>query len=244
MNKFELFLKRNSSTILTVVGATGVVATAVLSVKATPKALKLLDEAKKEKGEDLTIVETVKVAWKPYIPAVITGFSTIACVLGANVLNTKNQASLMSAYALLDNSFKEYRDAAKRVYGDDADTKIKSEIVEMNVEDMELNEGTLLFFDFQSMRHFISTMNKVQQAECEFLELIRNRGYGTMNEYYSLLGIPPVDFGDRLGWTDMEHIGPYGCEELEFYYEHTTMKNGMPCWTIDTNVSPSSDLLM
>lgn len=36
--KPKLFFKRNSSTILTVLGCAGVVATAVLSVKAAPKA--------------------------------------------------------------------------------------------------------------------------------------------------------------------------------------------------------------
>ena len=54
MNKLlrssKLFLKRNSSTILTVVGATGVIATSVMAVKATPKALTMIEKAKEEKG--------------------------------------------------------------------------------------------------------------------------------------------------------------------------------------------------
>ena len=74
----QLFLKRNASTILTCIGGAGVIATSVMAVKATPKALSLLDEAKEEKGEDLTVLETVKVAWKPYIPSVLFGVSTIA----------------------------------------------------------------------------------------------------------------------------------------------------------------------
>jgi len=243
MNKLELFLKRNSSTILTVIGATGVVATAVLSAKAVPKAIKLLDEARNKKGDTLTTTEKIKATWTAYVPAVITGASTIACIFGINYLSVKNQASLMSAYALLDNTYKEYRNAAKNVYGDDADAKIKSEIVKMNVEDMDLPTGTILFFDFQSMRHFISTIEKVEQAEYDFLDILHRRGYATMNEYYALLGLPPVDFGDRLGWIDSEHIGPYGCEELEFYYEQTIMKNGMQCCTIDVNLPPSSELI-
>ena len=46
------YLRRNSSTILTVVGAIGVGATAVTAVKDTPKALRLLESAKEEKGEE------------------------------------------------------------------------------------------------------------------------------------------------------------------------------------------------
>ena len=243
MNKLELFLKKNSSTILTVIGAGGVVATTVLAVKATPKALSLLEEAEKEKGEKLTVPEVVKTAWKPYVPTVITGLSTITCIFGANIMNTRNQASLVSAYALLENTYKEYRSAANRVYGDDADTKIKAELVEMNIEDMNLDDNTSLFFDFQSMRHFVSTIEKVEQAGYDFLEILHHRGYATMNEYYALLGLPPIEFGDRLGWIDSEHIGPYGCEELEFDYGKTTMRNGLQCWTIDVNLPPSTELI-
>lgn len=83
--------------------------TAVMAVKATPKALRLIEEAEKEKGKKLTKTETVKVAWTPYIPTVLVGASTIACIFGANVLNKRRQAALMSAYALLDSSYKEYK---------------------------------------------------------------------------------------------------------------------------------------
>lgn len=50
MNK--QFWHRNASTVLSCLGGVGVVATSVLAVKATPKALKLIDKAKEEKGED------------------------------------------------------------------------------------------------------------------------------------------------------------------------------------------------
>lgn len=53
------FLKRHSSTILTVMGAIGVGATAVIAVKDTPKALRILDEAEQEKGEELTVKEKI-----------------------------------------------------------------------------------------------------------------------------------------------------------------------------------------
>ena len=50
MNK--QFWHRNASTVLSCLGGVGVVATSVLAVKATPKALKLIDKEKEEKGED------------------------------------------------------------------------------------------------------------------------------------------------------------------------------------------------
>ena len=48
------FWHRNGSTILTCLGGTWVVTTTVLAVKATPKAMRLIEESKKEKGDKLT----------------------------------------------------------------------------------------------------------------------------------------------------------------------------------------------
>jgi hypothetical protein len=109
MNKTQLFLKGHSPTILTIISSAGVVITSVLSIKATPKALKLIEEAKNNKERELTTEEIIQVAWKPYIPALISCTSTILCIVGANYLNIQKQRNLMSAYMLLDNAFKQYR---------------------------------------------------------------------------------------------------------------------------------------
>ena len=246
MNKTQLFLKRHSSTILTVIGGAGVAATAVLSVKATPKALKLLEKAQEEKGENLTLVETVKVAWKPYIPAVTVGVSTVACIFGANYLNIKNQASLMSAYALLDSSFKEYRNKVDDIYGEKSDINVKQEVVNSKYdENMVLHDGKLLFFDYQSMQFFESTMEHMLYAENAFLEIFHAKGYACLNEYYDIVGIPRVDYGYQLGWFDLlEDNDPYNCHELEFDYEEITVGNGQKCWIVKMSMPPSFDYIL
>lgn len=245
MNKTQYFFKKHSSTILTVMGIGGVVGTTILAVKATPKALKLLEEAKKDKGDELTPVEAVKVAWKPYIPSVICGFSTIACILGANYLNIKNQASLMSAYALLNNSYQEYKEKAKELHGEDAEKNISHEIVKAKsqFEDLEVLSGNLLFYDNNSMRFFEASIEHVMSAECAFLESLTNRGYACLNEYYDFLGIPHVDFGYQLGWFDTETIDPYNCKELQFKYETVEIRDGQECWIISTNMPPATDYI-
>lgn len=247
MNKTEVFLRKHSSTILTFVGAAGVVATSVLAVKATPKALTLLEEAKKEKGDNLTPVETVKAAWKPYIPAVATGASTIACIFGANYLNTKSQASLMSAYALLDNSYKEYREKAKELYEEKADTNIKNAVVNSKFDsDMELDEEKELFFDFQSMRFFESTFEDVLRAERVFNGNFMMSGFACLNEYYDILGIPRVDYGYQLGWSAISGNEINGLTELEFEYEKAEIDDGdntLECWTITMPYPPTTDYM-
>ena len=50
------------STILSCLGAIGVISTTIMAVSATPKAVSLLETAKEEKGEKLTKFEAVKTA--------------------------------------------------------------------------------------------------------------------------------------------------------------------------------------
>ena len=159
----------NSSTILTCVGAIGVAATAIMSAKATPKAIALLNEAREEKGEELTKLEVVDIAAPVYIPAVIMGVSTIACIFGANFLNKRNQAALMSAYALLDNSYKEYIRKTEELYGDEANEHIVEEMAKENYEEgIVIPREEELFFDFKTCRYFHASMDEVvQKVEME-----------------------------------------------------------------------------
>lgn len=160
------FLKRHSSTILTVMGAIGVGATAVIAVKDTPKALRILDEAEQEKGEELTVKEKIITAGPVYIPAIAVGVSTIACIFGANALNKRNQAALMSAYALLDQSYKDYKRKVSDIYGEDADKRIIEEVAK---EELELRDNTddtddsnvVTIFDGTTMRSFESVLDRI-----------------------------------------------------------------------------------
>lgn len=160
------FLKRHSSTILTTIGAIGAVATAVIAVKDTPKALRILDEAEQEKGEELTVKEKIVTAGPVYIPAIAVGVSTIACIFGANTLNKRNQAALMSAYALLDQSYKDYKRKVSDIYGKDADKKIIEEVAKEELEPRDSIDDTddsnvVTIFDGTTMRSFESVLDRI-----------------------------------------------------------------------------------
>ena len=161
------FFKNNSSTILTCVGAVGVIATAVLAVTATPKALKVMEKAEEENGKKLTKLETVKVAAPAYIPAALTGASTIACIFGANILNQRQQAHMASAYALLNTSYANYRNKVKELYGEEADEKVRVEMVEDDYDEFDdldfEDEEMQLFYDGSSSQYFTATFRDVLQ---------------------------------------------------------------------------------
>ena len=163
-----LFLKRHASTILTYAGGAGVIATSVMAVKATPKAFALLENAKTKKGEGLTKLEKIKVAGIEYIPAIIMGVSTIICIFGANALNKRQQAALISAYALLNNSYKDYKKKLAELYGEYAVEEIKKEIAKDKYEKCsypledgkELSDSLQRQSDLMEKNYFMTTFRR------------------------------------------------------------------------------------
>lgn len=243
LRKSQLFIKQNASTILTVAGGVGVVATAVMAVKATPKALERIEEAKKEKGEELTKFETVVVSAKPYIPAIATGAATIACIYGANVLNKRQQAALMSAYALVDTSFKEYKSKLKELYGEDSDELIRERIAEDKYRetDIHVQDDKQLFYDDFSERFFESTMQDVLMAENKLNRQIAINTGAYLNEFYEFLDIPTIPAGKELGWSNGILESMYWTNWVDFDHSERTTDDGVTYYSIKMLQEPVID---
>ena len=241
VNQSKRFLNRNLSTILTCLGGAGVVVTSVLAVKATPKALKLLETAKEKKGEELTSFEVIRTAGPIYIPAIITGVSTIACIFGANVLNKRSQAALMSAYALLDNSYKDYKKKVVELYGEEADREVKSSIAKDKYEetDVKVDDTKKLFFDFYSSRYFESTDEIVRKAEYDLNRELSIMSYASLNDFYDLLKIEKIDGGDDLGWSAAKNFEYYCQSWIDFAHEKVVMDDGLECCIIHIQIEPT-----
>lgn len=238
----KVFLKKNASTILTYVGAAGVVATGVMAAKATPKALRLLEEAKKDKGDELTKVEKVKVAAPAYIPAVVVGASTIACVFGANILNKRQQAALMSAYALLDNSYKEYRNKVAELYGENADSEVRTEIAKDKYVDegVELqDDNKQLYYDDYSGRYFEATSEDLLRAENMINRELADTAGVFLNEYFEAVRLERTDYGDYMGWSSCEMYETCWSSWLEFYHEKVIMDDGLEVIIVKFSMDPT-----
>lgn len=247
MNKLisnsKLFLKRNSSTILTYVGAAGVIGTTITAIQATPKAMLILEQMEEEKGDELTNLEKIQVAVPVYIPTIILGASTLACIFGANVLNKRSQASVASAYALLSSSYKEYRDKVLDLYGEEAESLVVEKIAQDNYdkETAPEDDGGELFYDDYSKRYFRSTVEKVQRAEYEINRDLIMQDYATINDFYKYLDLPPIDGGDKLGWTTCINYDCYWQLWIDFSHSRTVMDDGTDCRIIRILTDPIID---
>lgn len=246
------FIKRNGATILTCIGGVGLVATAVTAVKATPKALIKLDEAEKEKGEPLTKLEIVKTVGPVYIPAVAIGIGTLVCMFGANVMNKKQQASLVSAYAVIDSSYKEYQKKLKELYGEETHQEIIDAIAAEKAKNVGIRTDgfvsqnklyiddqcgeTRLFYIEYGERFFEATLEQVISAEYHLNRNYSMRGYSVLNELYDFLGLEPTDYGSEVGWCSYDEFTFW----IDFNHRQTEI-NGQKCIVIDIPYGPDME---
>jgi hypothetical protein len=241
--KTKGYAKRKSPTILTCIGAVGVVGTAVMTAKATTKANLILEQAKIEKGEELTKLEKVNVALPVYLPTIMVGAATITCIFGANTLNKRKQASLVSAYGLLDKSYKEYRKKVDEYYGEGSDEEIVEEIAK---DKYELNPVTavndeVLFYDEYSKRFFNATKTRVSEAKYFLNRDLTLRDYAYLNEYYEYLGLDEVDGGWSLGWSVGACMDMYWQPWVDFGHSKDTMDDGTEYYIIRMLMEPIAD---
>lgn len=260
------WLKKNASTILTCLGAGGVVATVALAIKATPKALDKIQCAQIDKGEEilhklregaleksdagyilpkLTAIETLQACWKEYLPTVAVGTGSLICIFGANVLNRRQQASLASAYAALESAYQSYRRKVCSILGPDTDAMIEK-AVEQEKQDIEddlppWDEMQTFYLPCCGKAAFFErTMEEVVQAEYHINRNLVLRGEVTLNEFLSFLGLDAVEEGDVIGWDCYIGETQYGYRWIDFNHRHYVTDDGLTVCSIDTPFAPHS----
>lgn len=239
INSTKGFLTKHSPEILTGIGVTGMIASTVMAVKATPKAMILLEEAKKEKGEDLKPVEVVKAAWKPYIPAVIMGVASATCIIGASAVNAKRNAALAAAYTISERTLTRYRDKVIETIGEKKEKEIQDKIAQDNVKENPVastqviitGKGKSLLRDMLSGRYFYSDIDSIKKTVNELNRQMTYQNYISLNEFYYAIGLEGIKTGDDLGWN-LDR----GLIELDFGTCLT--ENDEACITINYNIEP------
>lgn len=237
------FLGKHSPEILTGIGITGMISTTILAVKATPKAMKLIDIKKKELDTDeLTVIETVKTAWKPYIPAMLVGLASTTCLIGASATNYKRNAALASAYALSERTLTRYRDKVIDTIGERKEQQIREKIAQDEIDEKKLSNsqiivtsnGETLCMDTMSGRYFKSDIETIKQAVNKLNRRLVYENYISLNEFYGEIGLDDVKNGTLLGWNIDSGL-------IEPTFSTCLADNGQPCLVIDFMVEPRYD---
>lgn len=233
--------------ILTGIGIAGMITTTILAVKATPKALDLIEDKREEleleSDEKLTVGETVKATWKCYVPAVVCGVTATACLIGASTENNRRKAALAAAYNLTATAYSEYKDKVTEMVGEKKEREVRDEVAKDNLHKKPVEQSAIIvngtgntrFFDDISKRRFTSDIDKIKRAVNDLnARMLRGDDYVSLNDFYYEIGLERVDYGDDVGWN--VYHGRRGLIEVDFHAQLDT--DNIPCIVLKYDVKP------
>lgn len=248
ITNLKIGFRKHSPEILTGIGIAGMITSTILAVKATPKAMKLLENEKKSRNdknhanEKLTKIETIKIAWKPYIPAAVTSAVSVTCLVGASSVNAKRNAALATAYELSKTALSEYKDKVVETIGEKKEESIRKSVSQNKVDSNPVSQnkiivagsGKTLFLDGASGRYFESDLETVKSAVNELNRNMIYDNYISLSDFYDELNLPHTRVSDYLGWNLDDGL-------LIIDYSTAMSEDGRPCIVMDYRVAPRND---
>lgn len=235
--------KKHTPEILTGIGIAGLIGAGVMAVRATPKALMLMEEKKYEEDvEELTKREIVKTTWTCYVPSVIVGGMSVCCLIGASSVNFRRNAALATAYSLSESALKEYQEKVVEAIGEKKEQDIRDSVVKDKIDKLPVTnrevflteKGNTLCLDLMSKRYFRTDIDMLKKAVNELNRRMRDEMFISLNEFYYEIGLEGTKLGDNLGWNiDRGYI------DLDFSCQ--LANDETPCLVIDYQVAPEYD---
>lgn len=237
-------LTKYSPGILTGIGITGMIGATFMAVKATPKALYLIETQKEEaEVEELTPVETIKTCWKCYIPATLTTVLSAACLIGASTVSAKRNAALATAYSISEAALREYQEKVVEVIGEKKEKAVRDAVAKDQIERDPVTKSEVVIIDSNSNtlcyeplsgRYFKSTIDKIKKAEIKLDRQMIQEMYVSLNDFYWEIGLDGTDLGDKMGWNLSK-----GYMDLSFSSQ--LADDGTPCAVIVYGIPPVYD---
>lgn len=243
MKNLRATMSKHSPEILTGIGIAGMIATTIMAVKATPKAIMLVNEREcEEHVEQLSKKEIVKTCWKCYIPAAVTGVSSIACLIGASSVNMKRNAALATAYTISETALREYKDKVIETIGEKKEQSVRDAIAKDRIDNDPVTNhnviitsvGTTQCYDAHAGRYFLSDIETIRRAVNELNRRMTYDMYVSLNEFYDELDLDHTAQGDLLGWNLDNGL-------INIDFSSQLDNRGNPCLVMNYRVAPMYD---
>lgn len=234
VKKAGLTLSKHSPTILAVLGGTTSIAALVEAVRATPAAMKDLEEMKPE-----TNLDKIKVAGKHYIPAVIMELFALGCIFSSHKITLGRAAVISTLYTTSEEKLKEYQEKVIEKIGPKKDEQIRDDIALDHVNKtfdsnnkviMNPMDGKTRCLDKWSGRYFYSTVETIREAVNDLREELQGDWYISLNEFYYAIGLEGIDAGEEMGWN--------ADDPIKVKFSSQLCPDGIPCLVVDFDVRP------
>ncbi len=233
----------NSPTICTAIGVAGVLSTAVLTGKATIKAVRILEEKHQTNFDDLPPLSRpdVRHIWKEFIPPATVGVITITAVILANRISSGRAAALAAAYSLSEKAYAEYKDKVFEKLGAKKEQVVRDEIAQDRVnrtpvgkqEVVITGNGDVLCFDSLTGRYFISNMETIRKAMNDTNARILSDNYASLSDFFYRIGLSATTISDEVGWN-VDNL-------MDIHFSTVMSEDSKPCLSLEYHVAPIRD---
>lgn len=248
------FTTENSPAILTGLSFAGLISSGIMFFRAGIKAAPILEwrereleyapknSEKRKQINKQTAKEIVPILWPPITLSLISG----GCSIGANVIQNKRIGAIAAAYSISETALKQYQEKAIQLIGEKKERAIHDAICKDKVENnppsestpvLVTGDGDVLCYDIHSGRYFRSNAQKIGEAINQISFDIQTEMYVSLNDFYSLLGIPEIPMGDDMGWNIEDAIRG----QLPISISAQLTPNKQPCLCIDYDVRLRAD---
>lgn len=242
----EKFTTDHSPQILTGIAVAGTIGTAVLTGKATVKAVAMVREAEywRDKSTQSNYLETrdkVALTWKLYVPPFIAGATTVAAIIAATQIGTRRAAAIAAAYAVSEKAFTEYKEKVVEKLGENKERAVRDEVAQDRVRNNPVTEnqiivsggGKVLCYEPYTGRYFMSDMETLKKAQNDLNYMVLNNYYASMSDFYDLIGLDRTKISDDMGWNSDKM--------LELTFSTVLSDDDRPCMVMDYQVVPIRD---
>lgn len=242
---------KHSPELLIAFGILGMTSAVCMAIKDTPKALRLIEEERERREEEsedgvvepLSKKDVVKITWKCFIPTAVIWGTSLLCLVGGSSQHMRRNAALATAYALSETAMREYRGKVIEQIGEKKEREVRDAVAKddlqkcavINQTIIHTGDGNTKFLDSLSGRFFMSDRAKIDSAVNDLNRRMRSEMYISLNDFYSEIGLEPIDIGEMVGWNiDRGYI------DLDISY-HPHPINGEPCSVIKYELAPEHD---
>jgi len=210
-------LVKRSPSILFGSGIFGFVAAVVMSAKATPKAMRILDEQShgvemNSRHEDYlkpypSKLDKIRAIAPVYIPTAGVVLLSTGMLLASDRMIRNRYASLLAIYSITERAMREWESATTDNVTKKKLQTIKSEVMAPDSEiplEEDFVDGNRLFWDAFSGRFFYAqSVDTVRRIFSDInLEMV-HANFVPLNSFYEDLNLDPVGFGYDNGWVGM-----------------------------------------
>lgn len=187
----------------------------------------------------LKFKEVFQMSWRAYLPAAITGCTSIACVIGGVSTSLRRTAAMATVAKVAETTLKEYSKKVVDEIGEEKEKEIKEEAKKAAAEKIEAenrpkyhDNETRLYCDGYLKKPLYATPVEIERAIGELNRMKDLYTYFSLNDFYSCLKSDSCPAGDELGWNDSDGVITYHITDTAITYD------GRPALVIDFSSDP------